>query len=135
MHTLLLAYCTGVSTYFVVADRLVKAEPALEVEPKLDWRFILPTLKTGTCCCSQAPKSVLPGSLRHLKAFNNTEHFYYAFNRGPGYETANTSLLATLWLPPHAVVQARNSAASICLSPMRSQVQRYRSLISGLVHL
>jgi hypothetical protein len=52
---LLLAYCADLGTYFVVADRLVKADPALEVEPKLDWRSILPTLKPGTCYCSQAP--------------------------------------------------------------------------------
>jgi hypothetical protein len=38
----------------VVAERLVKADPALEVEPKLDWRSILPNprLAIGTCCCS-----------------------------------------------------------------------------------
>jgi hypothetical protein len=44
MHMFLLAYCT----HFVVADRLVKADPALEVEPKLDWRSIPPTVKPGT---------------------------------------------------------------------------------------
>jgi hypothetical protein len=62
MHMLLLAYCTGVVTHFVVADRLVKADPALEVEPKLDWRSILPTVKPGTCCCSQAPVPCCPAA-------------------------------------------------------------------------
>jgi hypothetical protein len=53
--------------HFVVAERLVKADPALDVEPKLDWRSILPYLISGWAHAAAPSLLVCPGSAGRAK--------------------------------------------------------------------